>query len=251
MPQRWFVPILLLLASLSLATAQFPVPGGGANPPPMGSPGAATGKPSDLELVERLIMARREYQKTLEQLRIHYRNVGDKEREKWAEEELRQYHRIPKNAFSLLLELPPTNLQAHTNVPEANQLFTRAMTYKDKGWGVDYIDNQRRSEILFQELLTKYPQSDKISDAAYMLGDIYESKAYKQYRRAAGYFERCFQWNPKTTFDARLRAARIYDRNLQERGRAQELYREITTHETDPRRIQEANKRLGDLSGQR
>ena len=32
---------------------------------------------------------------------------------------------------------------------------------------------------------------------------------------------------------------------------AAELYREITTHETDPRRIQEATKRLTDLAGTR
>ena len=77
------------------------------------------------------------------------------------------------------------------------------MKFKDKGWGQDYIDNQHRAELLFQQLLTNYPQSDKISDAAYQLGDIYESKAFRQYERAAAYFERCFQWNPKTHFDAR------------------------------------------------
>jgi TolA-binding protein len=251
-PHRWLVPVLVLLAFVSMAVAQA-VPGMN-NPAPAPSPGgggATAGKPSDLELVERLITARRDYQKTLELLRGHYLQVGDMERSKWAEEELRQFHRIPKHAFRLELDVPPPNLQATANIPDANKLFTRAMTYKDKGWGTEYLDNQRRAEILFQELLTKYPQSDKISDAAYMLGDVYESKAYRQYRRSAHYFERCFQWNPKTSFDARLRAARIYDRQLQERGHAIDLYREITTHETDPKRIQEANKRLTELSAQR
>jgi lantibiotic modifying enzyme len=84
-----------------------------------------------------------------------------------------------------------------------------------------------------------------------MLGDIYESKAYKHYRRAAQYYERCYQWNPKTQHEARLRAARIYDKQINERARAIELYREVTTHETDPRRIQEATRRLTDLSGGR
>jgi hypothetical protein len=102
--------------------------------------------------------------------------------------------------------------------------------------------------LLLQQLLTLYPQSDKIGDAAYQLGDIYESKAYKQYRRAALYFERCFQWNPTTQFDARMRAARIYDRQLMDRNRSVEIYREITTHETDPSRIAEATKRLAELS---
>ena len=97
---------------------------------------------------------------------------------------------------------------------------------------------------LLQQLLTNYPQSDKIGDAAYQLGDLYEGRAYKQYRRAAQYFERDFQWNPNTRDDSRLRAARLYDRQLMERSRAIELYRDVTTHETDPRRMQEAQKRV-------
>ena len=105
--------------------------------------------------------------------------------------------------------------------------------------------------MLFQQILTNYPQSDKIDDAAYMLGDIYESKAYKHYRRAALYFERCFQWNPNTQFDARLRAARLYDKHLQERSRAVELYRDVTTHETNPKWIAEAQKRLLELGNKK
>jgi hypothetical protein len=125
------------------------------------------------------------------------------------------------------------------------------MGYKNRGWGNDYLFNQRRAELLFQQILTQYPQSDKIGDAAYQLGDIYESKAYRQYRRAAQYYERCFQWHGHTHFDARLRAARLYDKQLLDRGRAIELYKDVTNHETDPKQIQEAEKRLTELSGSR
>lgn len=234
----------LLVAGTSWAQAPGsapPVP-----PPPAGRPAAA---PSDIELVERLLASRRDYQIALERLRGHYAAVGDVERSRWAEEELRQYHRIAKQAYRLELDVPPPTLQAAYNIPEANELYRRALTYKDKGWGNDYVDNQRRAELLLQQILASYPQSDKIDDAAYQLGDLYEGKAYKQYRRAAQYFERCFQWNPNTQFDARLRAAHLYDKSLQERGRAIELYREITTHETDAKHIQEATKRLAELSG--
>jgi TolA-binding protein len=235
-----FLGWIFIGASTTLAQG----PGqGAANVPP---PGTVN---SDVALVERLLAARRDYQLALEQLRKHYLAAGDIERAHWAEEELRQYHRIAKNAYRLELDVPPPTLQAAYNIPEANELYRKAMTYKDKGWGTDYIDNQRRAELLFQQLLTSYPQSDKIADTAYQLGDIYDSRAYKQYKRAAIYFERCFQWNPNTQFDARLRAARVYDRNLNERGHAVDLYREVITHETDPKRIQEAQKRLTELSG--
>ena len=200
-------------------------------------------------LVERLLAARREYQETLETLRGHYIAIGDLERARFAEEELLQFHRISRYAYSLTHDIPPQSLQALHNIPEANNLYRQALTYKDKGvWGNDYVDNQRRAELLFQQILTKHPQSDKISDAAYQLGDIYESKAYKQNARAAQYFERCFQWNTKTQLDARMRAARLYEK-LNERARAKELYQEIVTHEVDPKRLEEAQRRLADLGG--
>lgn len=218
-----------------------------AQPPPPPPPGSSLSGKNDLELVQKLNNNRKDYQTSLEQLRQLYLQAGDVERARWAEDELRQWHRIPKFAFRLDLDVPPPTLKGEANVPEANQLLIRAMTYKDKGWGVDNVDNQRRTEILLQELLSKYPTSNKISDAAYLLGDVYEKPPYKMYRRSAAYFERCFQWNDKTTYDARLRAARLYDKQSLDRPRAMELYREVTTHTTDSKQIQEAQRRLSEL----
>lgn len=232
------LPLAVLLA-LGVASAPW------AQTPNSAAKPMASG---DIELVEKVLVARKDYQKALENLRAQYIQAGDIKRARLAEEELRQFHRIAKHPFRLELDVPPPTLQPISNVLEANKLYARALTFKDKGFGMDYTDNQRRAEILLQELLTRYPQSNKISDSAYMLGDIYESRPYRQYDRAAAYFERAYQWNPATTHDARLRAARIYDKHLMERGRAIELYREVTTHDTDPRRIQEAQKRLADLS---
>src|SRR5262245_14908381 len=179
----WFVllPGVLLLACLSWGMAQ-------THSDKDSKPG---GKLTDIPLVERLLAARKEYQVTLETLRKHYIKTGDIERARWAEDELIQLHRITKQAFRMELELPPPTLKGDKNIPEANQLYRQAMSYKDKGWGNDYIDNQRRAELLLQKILTDYPQSNKISDVAYQLGDIYESRAFRQLGRAAGYYERC------------------------------------------------------------
>ena len=239
---------LILVTGLALTTISLSHGQG----PPSGADPKKDISASELELVERLLMARREYQKTLEQLRAHYiHKGGDMEKARWAEEELRQYHRIPKQAFILALDVPPPTLHASVNLPEANSLFIRAMSYKGHGSGVDFIDNQRRAEILFQQLITQYPQSSKIGDAAYQLGDIYEARPYRQFRRAAVYFERCVEWNPTTNLDGRLRAARLYDRQNLDRGKAVDLYRQIKMHETDKARIDEADKRLQALSGTR
>lgn len=238
---RWLGASVLILACWAAVEAE-------PTPPPKGKKNGAKG---DIEIVERLMAARKEYQTTLETLRAHYIGAGDIEKARWAEEELVQYHRINKHPFCLALDVPPPTLQGNYNIPEANELYRQAMKFKDKNWGQDYIDNQHRAELLFQQLLTNYPQSDKISDTAYQLGDLYECKAFRQYERAAVYFERCFQWNPKTHFDARLRAARLYERFQSERSHAIEIYKEITTHETDAKRVEEAQRRLTELSGKK
>jgi hypothetical protein len=214
------------------------------------SPGPAKGKGpvSDIELVEKLNATRKTYQLTLEQLRQHYLNVGDIERSRWAEDELRQYHRLMKYHYRLDIVVPVPTLQAKNNIPEANELFREAMKYKDRGIGTDYVDNQRRTEILLQRLLDKYPESDKIGETAYQLGDIYEKyRPTPQYQHAAVYFERCFQWNKISNTDARIRAARLYDKHLLDREKAKTIYKEVLTHDTDTNRIEEARKRLQEL----
>jgi len=215
---------------------------------------AADGLPppaaGDVELVERLLAARREYENSLKALHEHYQRVGDKQRSQWSEKELLSYHLLWKPSYNLdVKDVPPPNLEAKVNVREANELFRAAMDYKGKGFGDDFVLNQRRAELYFREILEKYPNSDKIADVAYQLGDIYESRAFKQYDRAAKYFERSFQWMKGSRTDARLRAAHLYDRHLNERAKAIELYREEIAHDTDADRIKQAERRLGELTG--
>ena len=70
-----------------------------------------------------------------------------------------------------------------------------------------------------------------------------------QYDRAAKYYERSFEWHKGSHTDARMRAAVLYDKNLNERSKAIELYREVTSHDTDAERIKQAEKRLAELTG--
>lgn len=213
------------------------------------APKTPTAAGSDLALVERVNAARNEYRAALESLREYYDKTGDVERRIWVEEELISYHRISKRAYRLDLDVPPPTLQPKDNIAEANELYRRATQfYKEKGFGQQSDDNIRRSEILMQQLLSTYPTSDKIDDAAYVLGLCYESRVFKQYQRAALYFERVFQWNPNSDTDARLRAARLYDRQLQDRSKAIQFYRDVVNHDGDLKRVEEAKKRLQELS---
>jgi tetratricopeptide (TPR) repeat protein len=247
---------ILLLASSALgigltgwAVAQSP------SKPADGKKGSTEGAPpppaaTDVELVERLIAARKEYENSLRALHDHYQKTGDKQRVQWAEQELMGYHLLFRPSYNLdVKDVPPPGLEAKVNVREANELYRQAMEYKGKGLGSDYILNQRRAEVLLREVLEKYPNSDKIADVAYQLGEIYESRAFRQYDRSAKYYERSFQWVKGSHTDARLRAATLYDKQLNERAKAIELYREEIAHDTDTERIKQAEKRLGELTG--
>jgi hypothetical protein len=212
------------------------------------APAKPTGVSEEVELVESVIKARKEYQTKIAMLYEHYVKSGDTERARWAEEELKQFHLINKPSYRLdVSDVPPANLEAKVNIKEANDLYKMAMQYKDKGTGTDLILNQRRCEILLQEILQKYPTCDKIADVAYELGDLYEDKAFKQYGRSAAYFERACQWRKGTRTDARLRAAIIYDKQLNERSKAIEMYRDVITNDTDQGRVKEATRRLAEL----
>jgi TolA-binding protein len=208
------------------------------------------GKASEVELVENLLKARREYWVSLDKLRQHYIANSDIEKTKWAEEEIRSYHRMMKYSYRLdIKDVPPPTLQPKQNIPEANNLFRRAVEYHNKGFGEELLDNQRRSEILFQGILERFPESDKIADVAYHLGELYESYRPKpQYLRAAAYYERSFQWNKSSSSDARLKAAQVYDKHLKMQEKAKELYKAVINHDSDPARVAEAEKRLKELS---
>lgn len=221
-----------------------------AAPLPPGDTPAAPAAASDVALVERNIAARREYESSLKALYEHYAKAGDKQRLMWAERELMAYHLLWKPSYNLdVKDVPPPTLEARVNVREANELYKAAMEYKGKGIGDEYTLNMRRSELLLREVLDKYPNSDKIGDVAYQLGDIYEGRAYKQYDRAAKYYERSFQWVKGARTDGRLRAAILYDRQLNERTKAVELYRAVVEHDTNPEHIKQAEKRIGELTG--
>ena len=220
-----------------------------ADPP---KPPAKPGPGTDADLVKRVLAGRKEYQQSLIALYDHYSAGGDRERAKWVEDELKAYHLSWKPSYRLdIQDVPPATLEAKTNIKEANDLFKAAMEYKAKGSGTDFVLNQRRAELLFQEILQKHADSDKIADVAYELGELYEGKAYKQYDRAAAYYERAAQWRKGTRTDAKLRAARLYDKVLNERSRALDLYRDEIATDTDPARLKEAEKRLAELTGGR
>lgn len=233
----------LTLAAVAAVTAGH---GWTADPPKGG------GKAGEDGLVRAVVDARRQYQSSLLELYRHYATVGDKERAKWVEDELKGYHLTPKPAYVLdIVDQLPAGLDPKENDEQANALFRAAMEYKGKGFGTDYLLNQRRAELLFHQILQEHRTSDKLADVAYELGELYEGRAFQQYARSATYYIRSCEWRKGNRTDARIRAARLYDKQLNEREKAIKTYRDVVAHDTDPERIKEADKRLATLTGNR
>ena len=133
---------------------------------------------NDVELVERLIFARRNTRTVSRRSTSTTTAWATNSASLWIEKELMSFHLQWKPSYNLdVKDVPPPNLEAKVNVREANELYRAALEYKGKGFGEDYVLNQRRrAEIYLREILEKYPNSDKIADVAYQLGDIYESR---------------------------------------------------------------------------
>ena len=232
---------LLAVAALALA-------GVGADKPAP-KPGPAAPDTGDDRMIHRVVTARGEYQLSLIALYDHYLKTGDREKARWVEEELRTYHLAWKPSYSLEIQDPlPEHPPLSKNDPDANELFKLAVQYKAKPAGADYTLNMRRAEILMQDVIHKHPDMDKLADVAYELGDLYESKAYKQYERAARYFEYSAAWRKGSSGDALIRAARLHDRQLNDRKKAAELYRREIQTDTNPAHVKEAEKRLAELT---
>ena len=203
------------------------------------------------ELVKKVHQTRDAYQAALERLRAYYVHVSNSENLHWSEQELTDYHQTPKHPYILDLDLPSKNLKPDKSIPKANRMFRQALDWLQRPSLVDRDDNYKRAELLFRRLLRDYPTSDKLDETCYYLGEIYSSKYFQHYRRAAAFYEQVILYEPNTNLDARLQAARVYERHISNHRRAIELYQEVLRHEVDPEQTREARRRLDVLLNNR
>jgi tetratricopeptide (TPR) repeat protein len=193
--------------------------------------------------------ARDQYQRSLERLHGYYIRAKNDDLRYWVEQELTQFHMMVKDPYIMELDLPPKDLRPTQHIPEANKILADARAQLDRPTLTEVDKNQHRAELLLRRLIRDYPQSDKVDDACFYLGEIYSSKHFEQYRRAVAFYERCFLYDPSTTYPARLKAGLVYERNLADREHAKQLYQEVLQRQTDPAQTREARRRLDRLLG--
>ena len=200
----------------------------------------------EYDLAEKVALARANHKASLESLIEFYTTLGDATKLAMAQEELDALDAIAQPQYVLLTrKLKPGS--AEENILEANRLYQDGFNYKNQA---DLFTKKNKLDTAikrFTELLDNYPTSDKVDDACYMLGEIYEGYYYKDYDRGAQYFEKCYEVNPNTKHPARFKAAEIYYKKLKLWNKAIDVYQETWEHSPVLKNRQIAAQRIEEL----
>lgn len=190
----------------------------------------------EVDLVEKVILHRALYHRTLGQLRDHYEAHGDAAKLGWAEFELKGVRKVKPFRYLLDSEIPSDSLKPVEQIAEADALYERGLELmRGGGHGVPGLyreDLMIEAARVFRDLIERYPTSDKIDDAAFYEGEIHKEYLPGQETIAVKWYERAWTWNPDTPHPARFQAAVTYDYRLHDRDRALELYQSVIKHET-------------------
>jgi tetratricopeptide (TPR) repeat protein len=186
----------------------------------------------ETDIVEQIAINRRAYEQGLELLIRYYTKTGNNMKLNWAKKELMSLVSIPQYKYIIEAEVLEANLRASTSIPEADDLYEDGLRLEEeaKVLLIGRDDNKLREALdRYNRLIRSYPTSDKIDDAAFNAGVIYEG--FQDYSIALLYFRRAYQWDPETPHPARFRSARILDKRLHRNAEALELYREALNTE--------------------
>ena len=211
-----------------------------------------TAPPSAMEvdLVEDLSAKRAEYVKAIKMLESYYQQTGNYRKGMWAKRELELLGQAPQYTYVAAGQVAKVNLRAIDSIEAADQLYAEADDLYGTARLLALIGDKpklRQALSLFNQLISDYPTSDKIDDAAYKAGLIYQS--FNDEKLAATYYQRAFQWDSETPYPARFKAAYLMDKKLGMKDKALELYKESLAKENlYDSNIDYVNMRIKDLT---
>jgi tetratricopeptide (TPR) repeat protein len=204
----------------------------------------------ETDLVEQVALERQAYRNALKSLISYYDEKGNNMKLRWAKDELARLDSLPQYNYIVEASVAPEDLRPTASISEADFMYREAYRLeKDAGMLlVVKNENQLRSALeLYNQLIKKFPTSDKIDDAAYRAAGIYEY--FRDYSIAVIYYKRVFQWEPKTAYPARYKAALVLDRSLERRDEALELYKQARDADTlDSVQKESVESRIKELS---
>jgi len=203
----------------------------------------------EVGLVEAVAAARKQYERTLEALKEYYLKRGNHTKTGWVESELQGFEQTPKARYLLAAEIAGPDLRPAKRIEAADKLYQEGLDYKNyPAFPPGKKDYLKVALEKFHTVIDKYPQSDKIDDAAFRMGEIYGGWYFQDYARAVSSYERCWQWDPETKHPARFKAAKIFEEKLKNRAKAVELYNEVIAHTHNEDLARQAQSRIRALT---
>lgn len=213
--------VLVGCTNVDSGRAQLVTSGTGQPPAPIIK--AATA--SETEIIEQLAANREAYRQGLVSLIDYYSKTGNNLKLEWARKEFAALEMMPRYNYIIEATVAGPDLKASETIAEADELYAKASELQREAEQLVVIkDNDllRLALDKYNQLIRKYPTSDKIDDAAFKAGEIYEH--FKDYTIAILYYQRAFQWDAATPYTARFKAAYILDSRMHRRAEALELY---------------------------
>jgi tetratricopeptide (TPR) repeat protein len=210
---------------------------------------------NEVSLVDEVSRTRKAYARAMLALRDYYTSRGNATKLDWVNAEYTAYDKSPKAMYLGVSELGSPTLKPSRRIEAADKLYEEGLQFKDYPAMPAPMSNPGKDTYLkkalekFQTIIEKYPESDKIDDAAFRMGEIYGGWYFEDWTRAVQCYERCWQWNPRTEYPAVLNAAKIYDKNLKNRAKAVELYNRVLTESNNPDQVKQAREAIKNLTG--
>jgi len=204
----------------------------------------------EVGLAEEVARTRKAYTRALTSLKDFYTARGTVTKIEWASAELEALDKVPKIQYLSVAEVAGPNLRPVRRIEAADQLYAEGLHYKDyPAFPPAKKDYLKIALEKFQTIVEKYPESDKIDDAAFRVGEICGGWYFNDFARAVEAYERCWQWNPQTEHPALFNAAKIYDEKLTNRIKAVELYNRVVAESPNEDLRKQAADRILALTG--
>ncbi len=202
-------------------------------------------------LVEDLVISRRKFLASMEELAQFYERKNDA----WKGKVIRnvQGRLLPQRTYMYFLdaEIPGPDARPSQVISAADQIYDEAYKLYKSGKplpGVTSYPKQSRALELFVQLVQEYPTSTKIALSAYFIAEIYKEYFQEDYR-AVQWYERAWQWDTNILQPARFQAATVYDLRLHDYDKAIELYEQSILHDPPRFRNKEfAQQRIKELN---
>jgi len=204
----------------------------------------------ELGLAEEVTRTRKAYERAIKALKDYYLEHGKVYKLEWANAELEAFEKVPKVRYLTAPEVAGPDLRPRRRIAAADQLYEEGLHFKNyPAFPPGKKDYLKIALKKFQTIIERYPESDKVDDAAFRIGEIYGGWYFEDWARAVLAYQRCWQWNPGTDHPARLNAAKIYEERLKNRIKAVELYNAVLRKAKDPEQAAKARERIKALTG--